>query len=198
MLERQGDRARWSKAMNPITHLISREISIDAGHRVTEHGSKCRNLHGHRYTIEAWCSGPLFSGGEQGGMVLDFGFIKDEMMTHIDAAFDHSFIFWVDDSLCREMFGLNDSELGRVVDIAVRQKGAFLGCGRDDTKICVLPLVPTAECLAKFWFDTLAPRVTARSNGQASLVCIKVWETPNCWAAYGPQAGSLDYPRPHS
>ena len=61
--------------MTPTTHLISREISIDAGHRVTEHTSKCRNLHGHRYTIQAWCSGPLFSEGEQGGMVLDFGFI---------------------------------------------------------------------------------------------------------------------------
>ena len=44
-------------------------------------------------------------------MVLDFGFIKDEMMAHIDAAFDHSFIFWVDDLLCREMFGLNDNAL---------------------------------------------------------------------------------------
>lgn len=183
--------------MIPTTHLISREISIDAGHRVTEHNSKCRNLHGHRYTIQAWCSGQLFSEGEQGGMVLDFGFIKDEMMAHIDAAFDHSFIFWVDDLLCREMFGLNDNDFGRTVDHAIRQKGSFLGRGRGDTKICVLPCIPTAECLARFWFDTLAPRVIERSNGRANLVCIKVWETPNCWAAYGPQAVTAEYAASH-
>ncbi|RZM10640.1 MAG: 6-carboxytetrahydropterin synthase, partial [Sphingomonas sp.] len=61
-----------------------------------DHGSKCHNLHGHRYRIEAWCRGPLFAAGEQTGMVLDFGFLKDEMMRTIDARFDHAFMLCVD------------------------------------------------------------------------------------------------------
>jgi 6-pyruvoyltetrahydropterin/6-carboxytetrahydropterin synthase len=122
-------------------------------------------------------------------MVLDFGFLKDEMMAHIDAVFDHAFIFWSEDPLCREMFGLENNELGRLVDESVRQIGSFAGRGRGGTKICVVPFVPTAESLAQYWFAALAPRVAQRSEGQARLVCIKVWETPNCWAAYGPEAG---------
>lgn len=171
------------------TYLISREIGIDAGHRVTDHESKCRNLHGHRYTIQAWCRGRLFGSGEQSGMVLDFGFLKEEMMRQIDANFDHSFIFWVDDGLCREMFGVDDDDRRESIAASLAQHGFFSGTGRGDTKIGVLPFVPTAEHLAQFWFNLLAPRVAERSDGQASLVAIKVWETPNCWAAYGPEAG---------
>jgi 6-pyruvoyltetrahydropterin/6-carboxytetrahydropterin synthase len=167
-------------------HLISREIGIDAGHRVMDHGSKCHNLHGHRYRIEAWCRGPLFAAGEQTGMVLDFGFLKDEMMRTIDARFDHAFMLCVDDALCRTMFGLDDGALSRRVAAAVAEDGLFLGHGRDGMQICVLAVVPTAENLAKLWFDLLAPRVVARTAGQAGLVCLKVWETPNCWASYGP------------
>jgi 6-pyruvoyltetrahydropterin/6-carboxytetrahydropterin synthase len=168
-------------------YLISREICIDAGHRVTFHQSKCRNLHGHRYAIQAWCRGSLFEGGEQSGMVLDFGFLKEEMMTEIDAACDHAFIFWIEDELCRQMFGLDDDARAREVEDAVRNAGSFNGVGRGGVKICVLPFVPTAEYLACHWFNQLAPRVVQRSNGRAELVCIKVWETPNCWAAYGPE-----------
>lgn len=169
-------------------HLISREIGIDAGHRVMDHRSKCHNLHGHRYRIEAWCRGPLFGAGEQTGMVLDFGFLKDEMMHAIDAPFDHAFILCVDDPLCRTMFGLDDAEPARAVDEAVARDGVFQGAGRDGMQICVLAVVPTAENLAKLWFDLLAPRVALRTSEQATLVCLKVWETPNCWASYGPWA----------
>lgn len=171
------------------THLISREIGIDAGHRVTDHNSKCRNLHGHRYAIQAWCRGPLFSSGEQCGMVLDFSFLKDEMMSQISVKFDHAFIFWMQDALCRTMFGLDDDCLGETVDLIVKQEGFFAGSGRGGSKICVVPFVPTAECLARFWFSLIAPRVIERSSSKACLVCVKVWETPNCWAAYGPEAG---------
>ena len=32
--------------------LITKEIEIDAAHRVPNHKSKCRTFHGHRYRIE--------------------------------------------------------------------------------------------------------------------------------------------------
>ncbi len=63
-------------------YTMSREIGIDAGHRVPTHGSKCKNLHGHRYTIQAICkAGFLQSEGEQKAMVIDFGFLKEEMLS---------------------------------------------------------------------------------------------------------------------
>ena len=132
--------------------LITREIGIDAGHRVADHASKCANLHGHRYAIQATCSGPLAEEGEQHGMVLDFGFLKEEMMLEIDAPCDHGMI------LCRhdEWLILFDSAGPR-------------------TKLYVTEFTPTAENLAKHWFERLAPRVTDRSNGLAQLERVRVW-----------------------
>ena len=51
-------------------------------------------------------------------------------------------------------------------------------------KLYVVPFVPTAENLAKHWFERLAPRVDARTEGRASLLKVLVWETPNCSAEY--------------
>jgi 6-pyruvoyltetrahydropterin/6-carboxytetrahydropterin synthase len=168
-------------------HLITREIGIDMGHRVTFHGSKCRNLHGHRYTIQATCSGPLYDEGEQQGMVLDFGFLKDEMMLQIDSPCDHGFCFWVEDELVRSMFCPQDLDGNFWYDklkAEIKERGYSEPLGRDWSKIYVVPFVPTAENLARHWFDRLAPRVYTITQGQAALHNIKVWETPNCSAEY--------------
>ena len=140
---------------------ITREIGIDAGHRVPLHGSKCRSLHGHRYTIQATCEGELAQGGEQDGMVLDFGFLKEEMMAEIDAPCDHALVLWCDDPLVAILTGKE-------------------GC----QKLYILDSTPTAENLARHWFARLAPRVVDRSGGLATLVNIRVYETPNCWADF--------------
>ena len=87
--------------------IVRRQIGIDAGHRVMTHGSKCRNMHGHRYTIEAHCqtdTNKLHNTGEQTDMVIDFSFLKDEMMTHIDEPCDHGFIISVQDEQLLKMF----------------------------------------------------------------------------------------------
>jgi 6-pyruvoyltetrahydropterin/6-carboxytetrahydropterin synthase len=77
---------------------MTREIGIDAAHRVQGHGSKCRGRHGHRYRIVATCSSiGLRKDGEQSSMVLDFGFLKRLMMNVIDTPCDHGFIISVQD-----------------------------------------------------------------------------------------------------
>ncbi len=140
-------------------HHITREIGIDAAHRVPDHGSKCRHVHGHRYTVQATCAGTLQTVGAQTGMVLDFGFLKDEMMSVIDEPCDHAMLVWCEDPL-----------LDRFQDC----------CG----KLCIIPYVPTAENLARYWFDLLEPRVDSRTRGLARLARLRVYETPNCWADY--------------
>ena len=174
-------------------HVITRQIGIDAGHRVPHHGSKCRNLHGHRYTIEVTCVGPLFEAGEQQGMVLDFGFLKEEMMAEIDAPCDHGMIIWSDDPLLRifapeDLTGCDDVN-DWVEEQRLRAKivGGISTTGAAG-KIYVVPFVPTAENLARHWFERLEPRVQARTNGQATLLKVVVWETPNCSASYPARA----------
>lgn len=161
-------------------HLITREIGIDAGHRVTYHGSKCRNLHGHRYVIQATCRGPLFSEGEQQGMVLDFGFLKDEMMQEIDIPCDHGMILWVEDPLMYEFVYTEQLE---TIHNQIDRLGYSEGLSKVG-KLYLVPFVPTAENLAKHWFERLSPRVEKRTDGKAQLVNVKVFETPNCSAEY--------------
>lgn len=170
------------------TFEITRKIEIDAGHRVTHHGSKCRNLHGHRYVIEATCIGNLISEGEQEGMVLDFAFLKEEMVNTIDKYCDHTLMLWVQDPMMVVLLH-PDVAADAAKQILHKEDPMYKITPRHDdeemlSSICVLPDVPTAENLAKIWFHVLAPRVTYRSMGNAVLKRLRVWETPNCWADY--------------
>lgn len=159
---------------------ITRRIEIDAGHRIPDHGSKCRNVHGHRYVIEATCKGALAPAGEQRGMVLDFGFLKDEMVKAIDAPCDHGMILAADDPLLPAFM---PGEFKSEVATAMAEHG-FLQCFGPMGKLYVIPDVPTAECLARHWFGRLKQQVWERSEKQATLMRITVWETPNCSAVY--------------
>lgn len=152
----------------------TRTIGIDAGHRVTNHGSKCKNVHGHRYKIEATVIGALHAEGEQQGMVLDFGFLKELMMQEIDVPCDHGLILWSEDPLvrlwCTEYFIMSTRwQLVHVENIG---------------KIYLMDSVPTAENLARHWFDRLAGCVLTKSKGLGRLKRVTVWETPYCVASY--------------
>lgn len=170
-------------------YLVTRRIGIDAGHRIRLHGSKCRHLHGHRYEIEATCRADhLHRDGEQSGMVLDFGFLKEEMLRVIDGPCDHGFIAELDDEGVLAMFKPEGADLSAWL-AAVRAEvdaagfASPTGCALD-AKLYVVPFPPTAEALARHWFERLAPLVRARSDGIGALMRLRVWETPNCWAEW--------------
>jgi len=158
------------------THTITRRIEIDMGHRVPDHASKCRNIHGHRYAIEATCRGPLAATGEQRGMVVDFGFLKDILMEEIHYPFDHALCLHFEDPA----YGFLEGATILVGDTRLSLDD-ILGF---DQKIIGVSFVPTAENLARHWFQRVAPRVLETTNNRARLVQMKVWETPNGAATY--------------
>lgn len=165
---------------------VTREIGIDAAHRVPEHHSKCRNLHGHRYTIQATCAGALEEAGSSAGMVLDFGFLKEEMMAEIDAPCDHGLIYYAGDpvlwKLCPPACALSTFQQ------AFAKDGYWSGLADNSLfKLYIVPFVPTAENLARHWFGRLASKVLTRGSGRLKLVKVRVLETPNCWADYTPE-----------
>lgn len=168
---------------------VTRQLSIDAGHRVMTHGSKCRHLHGHRYSIEATCHAEqLQRGGEQSDMVLDFGFLKEAMIEVIDEPCDHGFLAFVDDIELLDMFSPDDHEatawITQVRARVERDGFCLTNNTRMATKLYVLGANPTAEQLSRHWFDRLKPLVAIRSGGQAWLQEVVVWETPLCKATY--------------
>ena len=145
--------------------LITKEIEIDMAHRVCYHKSKCRNLHGHRYKIEIGVDDKLNEtrGESDYGMVIDFSDLKQIMMEELDEKFDHGAVFYEYDKYrpdLERMIALNDQ--------------------RAD-KLHFVDFMPTAENLAKYWFELVKPRLEEKS---IQIYHIKVWETPTSTAVY--------------
>lgn len=148
-------------------YVIRRRIEIDAAHRVPDHQSKCFHIHGHRYVIEAECRGQLQPEGEQKGMVLDFGFLKEIMMEEIHDPCDHGIIVYNEDSVLMEQLNIHPNKLLPAM-----------------MKVFWVDAVPTAENLARIWFKRMQGRVLERTSQLAHLHCVRVWETPNSLAIY--------------
>ena len=167
---------------------ITREIGIDAGHRVPDHGSKCRNLHGHRYTIQATVAGELAASGEESGMVMDFGFLKDVMMYEIDDECDHGMILSINDPWVKML--VPEINIHRITTGDFEGKGRLLVIRAKEQdqlpsgKFYIVPFIPTAENLARHWFERMREPVNQRTNGRGLLTKVRVWETPNCFADY--------------
>ena len=142
--------------------LITKEIEIDAGHRVPSHKGKCKNLHGHRYKIEVGVDDKVIStpGSSKEGMVIDFGDLKIILLEEIDAIYDHSFIVYENDEFI-DFFNKILIEKGQ--------------------KINIVSFIPTAENLAKHWYELLKE---ALEDVSIKIHHVKVYETPTSSATY--------------
>ncbi len=67
--------------------LITRRLEFDAGHRIPDHKSQCRHLHGHRYAIEITLSGSVIdkAGDAANGAVAHVGLTADAPQATIKA-----------------------------------------------------------------------------------------------------------------
>jgi len=153
---------------------VERQIEIDAGHRVPDHHSKCKHLHGHRYRIVAVMAGHHVVNAQEhrsdSGMVRDFGDIKRVLMEQIHDKFDHKLILWDQDPLLDPDIWAGD---GHLFD-AFERVGISAG-------LVQIPVIPTAECLAEYWSSLVAPLLTQDDHW---LYALDVHETPNCKATY--------------
>ena len=114
--------------------LITRRLEFDAGHRIPDHNSQCRHLHGHRYAIEITLGGDIIrqAGDPANGMVMDFSEVKDLAREHLVDAWDHAFLVYAGDL--------------PVVEFLQSLPGH---------KTVLLDCVPTAENLAQKAFSVL-------------------------------------------
>ena len=140
---------------------ITRKLEFDAGHRIPDHNSQCRNLHGHRYTLLITLVGTVIEkeGHSDNGMVMDFSDIKALAKTHLVDLWDHAFLVYRHDTAVRH----------------------FLE-SLPNHKTVVLERIPTVENLARAAFDILKGVYQDRYDTGLSLSKITLYETPNCWA----------------
>ena len=140
---------------------ITTRLEFDAGHRIPHHKSSCKNLHGHRYTIEVTIKGEVVSDKSNSdfGMVMDFKDAKELIKKTIVEEWDHSFIVYKDDAVVLKFLqSLNDH------------------------KTVVFPLVPTAENMALVAMDKLKISFTKEFGSLIRPFKVRLYETPNNWA----------------
>jgi 6-pyruvoyltetrahydropterin/6-carboxytetrahydropterin synthase len=140
---------------------ITRKLEFDAGHRIPDHKSQCRNLHGHRYTLEITLVGEVIEeeGSSDNGMIMDFSDVKALAKAHLVDVWDHAFLVYAKDT-------------------AVRSFLATI----PDHKTVVIDKIPTVENLARTAFDTLRTVYHDRYGTGLRLHKLVLHETPNCWA----------------
>lgn len=140
---------------------ITRRLEFDAGHRIPNHSSQCRHLHGHRYAIEITLSGDIITteGVSEQGMVMDFSDVKRIAKEQVVDAWDHAFLVYRGDRM--------------VLD--------FLN-GMPGHKTVVLDAIPTAENLALIAFNVLNSAYRDTYGNHLRLERVRIYETPNNWA----------------
>lgn len=140
---------------------ITRRLEFDAGHRIPNHLSQCRHVHGHRYALEVTLSGDIIAceGVPEEGMVMDFSDVKAIAFEQVVGRWDHAFLVYAKD---RPM-----------VDFLATITGH---------RTVILACVPTAENLARTAFDILRGAYRDRYGNHLRLMRVRVYETPNCWA----------------
>ena len=142
---------------------IVKIIQWDMGHRVLNHRSICKGLHGHRYKAEICVSGDLVSesGVSEEGMVVDFADIKIFSKEFIQEELDHAFMVWEKDEELINFF--NNSEGHKPV---------------------IVPFTPTAENVAAYIYLKLKDKFQDVYKTGMQLHSVKLWETPSSFALY--------------
>ena len=140
---------------------ITRKLEFDAGHRIPDHKSQCRNLHGHRYTLEITLVGNVIEteGSSDNGMIMDFSDIKALAKQHLVDVWDHAFLVYRKDEAVKNFL---DS--------------------LPDHKTVIIDTIPTVENLARTAWDILKAAYKDRYGTGLHLHKLVLHETPNCWA----------------
>jgi len=131
----------------------TRRLEFDAAHRIINHESKCKMLHGHRYALEATF---VAQNLDNLGRVIDFGEIKELLGAWIDKNLDHNTIL-----------SIHDKNLGDQIANTTGQKIYYINEN------------PTAENIAKHILEEICPQIFFSKN--VKCLAIKLYETPNCY-----------------
>jgi 6-pyruvoyltetrahydropterin/6-carboxytetrahydropterin synthase len=95
-------------------------------------------------------------------MLMDFSTVSAILNEYIHDVVDHAFLVYSGDE---EMLG------------ALRSLG-------DEHRTVILPFIPTAENLAKWAFECVAPHIATEYENRIRLVAMHVRETPKSTATW--------------
>lgn len=140
---------------------VTKEVTFDSAHLLSNYKGKCENLHGHTYKLQVSVEAPLQSEGNEECMVMDFNTLK-KAIDYVTDAFDHAIIFsdiayrgeaenallnWAD------KYGMN-----YVIISAGKSTSEYIATEIKARIACVLPVI------------------------EMGCITVRVWETPTSFA----------------
>lgn len=136
-------------------YTLQTSASFDSAHFLKGYEGKCSNIHGHRWLVEVTvASEEIEKEGQIRGMIVDFKTLKEDLKNLADM-FDHSLV-------------IEEGSLRKKTQEALLE---------EEFRIVELPFRPTAENLAKYFYDRI-------EESGYQVVLVKVYETPNNCAGY--------------
>lgn len=69
--------------------LITKKFAFDSAHKLNNYNGKCKNLHGHTYTLKITVKGKV---DKKTGMVTDFYILKKVVNKYVIDILDHSML----------------------------------------------------------------------------------------------------------
>ena len=127
---------------------------ISTGHRVMNHESKCKHLHGHNYRVHFKIAAE--NELDSLGRVLDFGVIKSLLAEWLESHWDHKLLIWQDDPWAESLKTM------------------------DPEGVSLVHFNPTAENMAQYLLEVIGP--LQLSGHPVELVEVKIEETYKCHA----------------
>ena len=137
---------------------VTKEITFDSAHMLSNYDGKCSNLHGHTYKLQVTLEGKVL----ENHMVMDFNVLKEMLNKVVMDNFDHAVIFSQE-----EFRGQAENHL--------------LIWGRKfGKKFTIIPGKTTCEDMAPY-IKRLVEEKLYEKNIDV-LVWVKLWETPTSFA----------------
>jgi len=139
---------------------ITKEITFDCAHMLSNYDGKCNNLHGHTYKLQVTLEGKT---NKNTYMLIDFNELKSILDSAVMQKFDHAVIFSGVD--VREE---SENELLKWV-VKYHKKGFILESGKT-----------TCENMVPYIKEFIKEELTERDLNFS--VSIRLWETPTSFA----------------
>ncbi|MEG1255402.1 6-carboxytetrahydropterin synthase QueD [Clostridium sp.] len=135
--------------------ILKAEQSFDSAHFLSGYNGKCSNIHGHRWRVIVEIkSDNLIEGGQQDGMIVDFGDLKKDLKEIIDFH-DHALIIQKD----------------------TMRKETLKCLLEDEYKVIEVDFRPTAENFSYYFYNLV-------KNKGHKVKTVSVYETPTNCATY--------------
>lgn len=155
-------------------YRLRKGVHIDFAHTVLNYPGACRSIHGHTWFFEVCLQTQVL---DKYGFVLDFGVLKQKVLTPIHDFLDHSFI--TGESVAKEVHPAF-TQLGKALKAspdANRFVSNFHNAKqylRGGMKLIVFPFNPTAELLCKWFYQTT---YSILFNDMVHISSVRIYES---------------------